>query len=198
MIDSWKSCLNFLNRSIPFFPREKVEVKPKEQNLIVLEAPFVEEITGMAITKLLDTKEQMTLTMKIKFIRNRATFKVTNGTHEIVAFNPTQMLGIIDLRSLGYNKIKQEVLQQNLSHMCHFQSVNEVCVQFNKLINTIGKEERRQNAEKYPWLDDRDERKYMSDREILDKYIDLQNSCLTKWEKKEVRNLSMNTKVLVI
>ena len=29
----------------------------------------------------------------------------------------------------------------------------------------------------------------MSDREILDKYIDLENFCLTKWEKKEVRNL---------
>ena len=29
----------------------------------------------------------------------------------------------------------------------------------------------------------------MSDKEILDKYIDLENSCLTKWEKKEVRNL---------
>ena len=43
---------------------------------MVLEAPFEEEITGMAITKLLDTKEHVTLTMKIKFIRNRATFKV--------------------------------------------------------------------------------------------------------------------------
>ena len=28
----------------------------------------------------------------------------------------------------------------------------------------------------------------MSDKEILDKYIDLENLCLTKWEKKEVRN----------
>ena len=51
VIDSWDSCVSFLNRSIPFFPREKVSVKPKEQNLIVLEAPFVEEISGMAITK---------------------------------------------------------------------------------------------------------------------------------------------------
>ena len=41
---------------------------------MVLEAPFEEETTGMAITKLLDTKEYMTLSMKIKFIRNRATF----------------------------------------------------------------------------------------------------------------------------
>ena len=29
----------------------------------------------------------------------------------------------------------------------------------------------------------------MTDKEILAKYIDLENSCLTKWEKKEVRNL---------
>ena len=29
VIDSWNSCFSFLNRSIPFFPKEKVEVKPK-------------------------------------------------------------------------------------------------------------------------------------------------------------------------
>ena len=43
--------------------------------------------------------------------------------------------------------------------------------------------------QKYPWLDDSDETKYMSDKEILDKYINLDNSCLTKWERKEVRRL---------
>ena len=42
---------------------------------------------------------------------------------------------------------------------------------------------------KYPWLDDKDERKCMTDREILDKYIHLDNSCLTKAEMKEVREL---------
>ena len=87
---------------------------------MVLEAPFEEEIMGMANIKLLDTKEQMTLTMKITFIRNRATFKVKNDMHGTVTFNPTQMLGIIDLTSLGYYKIKQGVLQQNLSHIYHF------------------------------------------------------------------------------
>ena len=29
----------------------------------------------------------------------------------------------------------------------------------------------------------------MSDREILEKCIDLENSCLTKWEKREVKDL---------
>ena len=52
------------------------------------------------------------------------------------------MLGIIDLRSLGYYKIKQGVLQQNLSHIYHFESAHKVCDQFNRLIDTLRKEEK--------------------------------------------------------
>ena len=111
IIDSQDSCVSFLNRSIPFFPKEKVSVKPKEQKLLVLEVPFIEEISGMAITKMLDIKEQKTLTMKLKFIRNRATSKVTNSTQDTVTFDPKEMLGVVALRSLGYYKIKQGVLQ---------------------------------------------------------------------------------------
>ena len=77
--------------------------------------------------------------MKIKFISNRAMFEVTNDTQATVTFDPTQMVGIVDLRSLGYYKINQGVLQQNLSHIYHFESVNKVCDQFNKLINTLRK-----------------------------------------------------------
>ena len=55
-------------------------------------------------------------------------------------------------------------------------------------MNLIKREE--ENSEgKYPWLEDTDERKYMTDREILDKYINLDNSCLTKIEKRQVRDL---------
>ena len=149
----------------------------------------------MAITKLLDVKDQMTLMMKLKFIRNRAMLKVTNSTQEKVTFDPADMLGIVDLRSLGYYKVKQGVLQQNLSKMYHIESANSVCDQFNRLVNTLLKqEEKKESKDKYPWLDDSDERKYMSDKEILDKYINLDNSCLAKWEKKEVRNLILEYK----
>ena len=40
--------------------------------------------------------------------------------------------------------------------------------------------------EKYLWLDSGDERKYMSDKEILDKYVDLNKSCLTDEEKTQL------------
>ena len=61
-----------------------------------MEALFVEEISGIAITKLLDVKEQMTLTMKLKFIRNRARLKVTNSTQEKVTFDAADMVGVVD------------------------------------------------------------------------------------------------------
>ena len=60
-----------------------------------------------------------------------------------------------------------------------------MCEQFNNLINTLKKEEKLETGEKYPWLDKMDERKYMTDREILEKYINLDNTCLTEEEKKE-------------
>ena len=43
--------------------------------------------------------------------------------------------------------------------MYHFESVNTVCDQFNRLINTLRKEEKTNDTDKYPWLDDSDERK---------------------------------------
>ena len=63
-----------------------------------------------------------------------------------------------------------------------------MCYQFNRFVNLLKKEE-ESTEEKYPWLDKKDERKYMMDREILDTYINVDNSCLTKAEKKEVKDL---------
>ena len=48
------------------------------------------------------------------------------------------------------------------------------------------KKQQEESKEKYPWLDPSDERKYMTDRKILEKYIDLEKSCLTDQEKKKV------------
>ena len=58
--------------------------------------------------------------------------KVTNSTQEKVIFSPTDVVGIVDVRSLGYYKVKQGVLQQNLSKQYHFESANIVCNQSNR------------------------------------------------------------------
>ena len=56
-------------------------------------------------------------------------------------------------------------------------------------MNELKKDKKILDQEKYPWLEDSDERKYMKDKEILGKYIDLDKSCLTESEKKEVRDM---------
>ena len=104
-------------------------------------------------------------------------------------FEPKQMLGILDLRSLGCYKIKQGVVQQNLSKCYHFESTEKLCEEFNTMVNEIKKEEKGVEKDKYPWLDDSDERKHLTDMEILNKYIDLDCSCLTEVEKAQVRDM---------
>ena len=51
------------------------------------------------------------------------------------------------------------------------------------------KRKKEVEKDKYPWLDDSDERKYMTDREILEKHINLDSSCLTESEKTQVRDM---------
>ena len=188
VIDSRDSYFSFLSRSIPFFPVSTVEIAPTSQKMVIIEAPFIKELSGMAMVKILDMKEQTTNMIKLKFIQNKAVLKITNKTYKTVTFDRMEMMGILDLRSLGFYKIKQEVLQEHLSRHYHFKLADDVCDQYNRFVNLMRKEEESSEG-RFPWLDDMDERKYKTDREILDKYVNLDNSCLTKAEKERVRDL---------
>ena len=119
IIDSQNFCFSFLNRSIPFFPKEKTEILPKSQKMVIVEAPFQEELSGMAIIKVLDLNKHITSMMKLKFMRNSATLKITNNTNDMVTFDRKDMIRILDIRSLGYYKVKQEVLQKHLGRHHH-------------------------------------------------------------------------------
>ena len=105
-------------------------VKPQERKFIKIEAPLVGDISGLAIVKILDSKEQCMVVLKLKLVRNPASLDVTNNMQETVILEPKQMLGILDLRSLGYYKIKQGVLQQNLSKCYHFESAEKLCFMY--------------------------------------------------------------------
>ena len=115
VINSQECCFCFLTRSVPIFPKEKIVLKPKEQNLITIEAPYLDEMLGLAIIKLLDKLTQSVIMLKVKFTQKTNMLDVMNSSSEILNLNPKDALGILDLRSLGYYKIKQGVLQQNVS-----------------------------------------------------------------------------------
>ena len=81
VINSWDCHFKSLNRSLPIFPKEHAVLKPKEQKLIKVEAPFIDEISGLAIIKILDGNTYSTMLINLKFTHN-ATISdiVNNGT----------------------------------------------------------------------------------------------------------------------
>ena len=99
-----------LNRSVPIFPKEKVILKPREQRLVKVEATFLDEISGLAIIKLLDKSTQIVIMLKVKFTWNAARLDMMNSSSEILILDPNEAIGILDLRLLGYYKIKHGVL----------------------------------------------------------------------------------------
>ena len=62
---------------------------------------------------------------------------MTNRGLETVIFDPVEMLGILDLRSIGYYKAKCGILQQNFSKYYISELVDTSCVHFDKFINTL-------------------------------------------------------------
>ena len=97
---------------------------------------------------MLDNEGWCTIALKLKFVRNCASLDITNNAQETVILDQNQMLGILDLRSLGYYKIKQGVLQQNLSKCYHFESVEKLCEEFNAIINERKKERRKSDRKR--------------------------------------------------
>ena len=51
------------------------------------------------------------------------------------------------------------------------------------------KKEKEETKDKCPWLDKGNERRNMSDKDILEKYIDLEEPCLSELEKKELMDI---------
>ena len=109
--------------------------------------------------------------MKFSYIRY-----IANNSLDTIIFDLEQVLGILNLRCLGYYRIKQGILQQNLRKYYRFKKADVLCKQCNKFINTLKKERKEETKEKYPSLHPSDERKYMTDREILEKYVDLEKN----------------------
>ena len=93
-----------------------------------VKAPFVDEILGLAIIKIIDGKTSSTLSIKLKFTCNKAILDIRNVGKDTMILSPKEMVGIVDIQSLGYYKIKQGILQQNLSKFYKFEEAGKLCV----------------------------------------------------------------------
>ena len=119
-------------------------MKPDEQKLVKVRAPFIDEISGLAIIKIIDGGTYSTLLIKLKFTHNKAVLDIKNAGKDTMILRPKEMIGIVDIRSLGYYKIKQGILQQNLSRYYRFEEAKKLCEYFNKFVDALKRTENRQ------------------------------------------------------
>ena len=113
VINPRDSQFEFLNRSVPIYPEKEIILKLDEQKVVRIKAPFVDEISGMATIKIIDRGTYSILLIKLKFTCNKAILDVKNTGKDTMILRPEEMIGIVDMKSLGYYKIKQGILQQN-------------------------------------------------------------------------------------
>ena len=74
-------------------------LRPREWKLIKVEAPFTDEISGLALIKILDKTTHSTMMLKLKFMQNLAMLNISNNGLDTIILNEKEMLGIMDLRS---------------------------------------------------------------------------------------------------
>ena len=190
VINSRDCRFEFLNGSIPIYPEKKIILKPDEQKLVKVRVLFTDKISWLATIKIIDGSTNSTLLIKLKFTHNKAVLDIKNAGKDTMILKLKEMIRIVDVRSFRYYKIKQGILQQNLSRYYRFEEAKKLCEYFNKFVDTL-KRDREQTTpiDKYPWLDKESERSNMTDREILEKFIDLRTSCLNKREQKKVMDM---------
>ena len=109
VISSRDCRFEFLNRLVPIYPEKELILKPDEQKLVQVRAPFVDEISGLAIIKIIDGRTNSTLLIKLKFMCNKAVLDIKNAGKDTMILNPKEMIGIVHIRSLAYYKIKQGI-----------------------------------------------------------------------------------------
>ena len=94
--------------------------------LVKVRAPFIAEISGLAIIKIIDGGTYCTLLIKLKFTNNKEVLDIKNAGKDTMILRPEEMIGIVDIRSLGYYKIKQGILQHNLSRYYRFEEAKKL------------------------------------------------------------------------
>ena len=194
---------DFIGRSIPVYPQKDLDVPVGKQVLIKIKAPFGEKLSGRIMKKMFGSEKAFT--MKIRIENNQGCVQFVNKGHETIKLRENKVIGILDLRSVGYFKVSYQKLitmaeSRQTFKMYHYQQVRkdpkEHLDDYHKMSKTNrdeGYSERSQNTQenndKYPWLAKEDPRRYQTDAEILYEKIDLKDSALTKKEKAKLMKM---------
>ena len=152
------------------------------------------------IAKLKDSnpKEVNCHTVQI-FIDNQreGRIQLQNKSNKPFKFEKGSPIGIVDLRSAGYFHVSRDDIQHrriyqldeihNMLEVLSDEETLDVIQEGLKVIKPPDPKPKEKDP--YPWLPQDDERRTMSDRQLIEKYVDLSESELTSKEKSEFQDM---------
>ena len=182
-------------------------MKPGGKAYLKIWIPFVEKLSGRALCKMF--AGDINHTFKLKVQNNQVVVEFENKSDTTAELRRKTVLGILDVRSMGYFKVgyqKMVTMAESDSnfHIHHYQQIAkgetkaESGLYFKmscdreppwNTSNRSEKSHREPREDSYPWLAEDDPTRFQSDAEILFEKIDLKDSALTKKEKAKLMKM---------
>ena len=215
--------LDFMMRSVEVNALNNIVIPPGEEKVVPLELDTcpegvydAENIIVKLRSNIDNCHKQLPQTLKCQMKNRKMVVTAHNKSKRNWVIKKGDFMGCADMRSIGYFQITRDVAERAMADKCAFLSEFETQEYFAKLIedtdelssmvNTRLKERYSVGDENdtnivpdakkdpYPWLDPEDPRRKMTDDEILRKFINLDNSHMTKKQKEQFYKMALKYK----
>ena len=103
MLNTRTGEFDFLGRSLPNFPKHDLDMKPGGKAYLKIRIPFIEKLSGRVLCKMF--AGDINYTLKLKAHDNQAAVDFENKSNTTAELRKKTVLGILDLRSMGYFKV---------------------------------------------------------------------------------------------
>ena len=202
----------FKKRSVGITPLKDIHLPVGQTTAIdfemVKKSPDLSD--GIVVVKMKSQREDcLPQTLRVAVMNGKIHMNVRNAGQGELQLLRGQTIGIVDLRSAGYYHITRDGIQRCLHERFIFlnekdshddlsltRTSSDITVEIlqkntrldirktptNRTVKTPRYNDGA-NKDPYPWLDDNDPRRNMTDKEILESTIDLSEACITKKQK---------------
>ena len=204
--------LNFKVRTAPIYATKTLRIIPNKEDFMLghvsdLPLDFSYDKTS-AICKMVQgdlCKPLSTLTLPIQ--RGKVPLQCVNkSSNKLINIQKGDIVGFVDLRSCGYFHLPRTSIKRYMFGSYHFLSENQTVDCLNHITDRINKAATTSRYptkldlehkdikptkpppeyDKTPWLEADDPRRFMTDEEILRKFVNLEEAFLTDQEKEQV------------
>ena len=191
ILNTRTSSFDFLSCSIPIYPLNDLKVKPGVKAYIKIVAPFQKQINTRAIAKFACDK---IFTFRMRFKHNRTVIEFENRGDKICELFNDRLIGILDLRSIGYYNVSYQRLISMaeekflLFHYTKTPKSGDKIDWYNRMSSELHRREMHR-LDPYSWLGPDDPHRFQTDNQILYEKIDLSESYLMSKEKAKFMKL---------